>query len=232
MTPNHNSKIMVEYKIVRSGRKTMALYVRGCSVEVRAPYTVSDAEIHDFVVSKQQWLAKHLAIHSQREAQRSTFSLDYGSLICYRDQLYEIKARPGNMVSFSDAFYVPDGLNSEEIIYACVQLYRLLAKECIVPRTRGLARAMDLKIGAVRIGNAKRRWGSCSASGNINFSWRLIMAPDDVIDYVILHELAHTIELNHSHRFWAIIAEVMPDYEQRKLKLHKLSEKLANEDWP
>ena len=59
-------------------------------------------------------------------------------------------------------------------------------------------------------------WGSCSASGNLNFSTRLLFAPDDVMDYVIIHELAHLVELNHSDKFWSLVAAAMPDYEEKE----------------
>ena len=84
---------------------------------------------------------------------------------------------------------------------------------------------------AVKVNSAKTRWGSCSGRNSINFSWRLIMADDDVIDYVIVHELAHIKEHNHSDRFWAVVASVLPDYKMRQAKLKILQKKLASEDW-
>jgi hypothetical protein len=84
---------------------------------------------------------------------------------------------------------------------------------------------------AVKINSAKTRWGSCSNKKSLNFSWRLIMADDDVIDYVVVHELAHLREMNHSPRFWAVVEAVLPDYRERKLKLRALQAKLNREDW-
>jgi len=84
---------------------------------------------------------------------------------------------------------------------------------------------------AVKINGAKTRWGSCSAKKSLNFSWRLVMADDSVIDYVVVHELAHITEMNHSARFWAIVAGVLPDYKERQKQLKALQKRLNAEDW-
>lgn len=75
------------------------------------------------------------------------------------------------------------------------------------------------KIRAIRLKNNGSNWGSCSSSGNLNFSTRLLFAPPDVVDYVIIHELAHLIELNHSDRFWALVRRAMPNFEEKELWL-------------
>ena len=90
---------------------------------------------------------------------------------------------------------------------------------------------MSVTPSAVRINGAKTRWGSCSGKKSINFSWRLIMASDDVIDYVVVHELAHLLELNHSARFWAVVEKILPDCRERRKQLRELQKRLATEDW-
>ena len=93
------------------------------------------------------------------------------------------------------------------------------------------AKRMDVTPTAIKINGAKTRWGSCSAKKSLNFSWRLIMADDDVIDYVVVHELAHIAEMNHSARFWALVEGALPDYQSRKAKLKALQQRLSIEDW-
>jgi predicted metal-dependent hydrolase len=75
---------------------------------------------------------------------------------------------------------------------------------------------MGLTCRSVRITDAKERWGSCNAAGSLNFAWRLVMAPPPVIDYVIVHELAHLVEMNHSQRFWGLVGRILPDYAVRR----------------
>jgi predicted metal-dependent hydrolase len=84
-------------------------------------------------------------------------------------------------------------------------------------------RYFNRPIQSVRMKNNKSNWGSCSSSGNINLSVRLLFAPEDVQDYVIVHELAHLIEMNHTDRFWALVQEVMPDYKKKERWLKKNS---------
>ena len=80
---------------------------------------------------------------------------------------------------------------------------------------------MGLKYGRITITGAKTRFGSCSAKGNISFSFRLMKYPEAAIDYVVVHELAHLLELNHSQKFWNIVATVFPDYKERRKLLKK-----------
>ena len=85
-----------------------------------------------------------------------------------------------------------------------------------------LAQRFGLIYKSLKINNARTRWGSCGHKGNINFTWRLIMAPVEVVDYVIVHELAHLKEMNHSARFWYEVGRMMPDYKKHEhwLKLN------------
>ena len=99
--------------------------------------------------------------------------------------------------------------------------HRMLADQILRERTEYFARQMGVSFGRVTIRDPKTRWGSCSAKGNLNFSWRLILAPPEVLDYVVVHELAHRREMNHSERFWKQVELVLPDYLQRKAWLKK-----------
>ena len=97
-----------------------------------------------------------------------------------------------------------------------MELYRQSALDYLPSRVAKLAVLHGFRYGAVRIKNQKTRWGSCSAKGNLNFNLRLMMAPPAAIDYIILHELCHLRELNHSPRFWQQVQSVCPDYETWK----------------
>ena len=81
---------------------------------------------------------------------------------------------------------------------------------------------IGVEFGRVAVRDQRSRWGSCSAKGNLNFNWKLIMAPPEVLDYVVIHELCHRIEFNHSPRFWQLVRDQMPEYEDWKkwLKRH------------
>lgn len=90
--------------------------------------------------------------------------------------------------------------------------YIRLAREIFTRQVRYYADRMQVTYGRISIREQKTRWGSCSGAGNLNFNWRLIFAPPAVLDYVVVHELAHRKEMNHSAAFYAIVAQILPDY--------------------
>lgn len=94
--------------------------------------------------------------------------------------------------------------------------FRRLAKEKIRSRVAFFAERVGVDYGKITIKDTKSRWGSCSYQGNLNFCWRLILAPDEVLDYIVVHELCHRLEMNHSERFWAEVGRVLPEYEKSK----------------
>jgi len=223
---------MVSYKLIRTNRKTIALYVRDGYVEVRAPMRTPKGDIDRFVLSKEKWIDDNLAKSKERVALRESFALDYGDKVVYRGEEFPIAERQGDRVGFGDdGFYMPPGLSRERIKAACRQIYLMLAKRDLRNRTLAFSKKMYLVPSAIKINSAKTRWGSCSEKRSLNFSWRLIMADDEVIDYVVVHELAHIAEPNHSHRFWAIVEAVLPDYVERRARLKELQQRLSAEDW-
>ena len=222
----------MDYTLTRSKRKTIALYVRNGRVEVRAPLKMPKCDIDKFVASKEKWITDRLTKSRERLEQRETFTLNYDDTVLYRGKQYPIAAKTGNRVGFDDTvFYMPPDLTSEQIKSACVQIYRMLAKKDLTNKILDFAKQMSVMPVAVKINGATSRWGSCSGKKSINFSWRLIMADDDVIDYVVVHELAHLTEMNHSKKFWAIVEKILPDYKARQKQLKELQKKLSKENW-
>ena len=221
-----------KYTLTRSKRKSVAIYIRDGHVEVRAPLKMPKYEIDKFVASKEKWITDKLAKSSEQAQQRENFALAYGDTVTYRGKQYPITAKAGRRVGFDDeSFYMPPGLPQEQIKYACVQIYRLLAKRDLIKKVTEFSKRMSVMPIAVKINAARTRWGSCSGKKSINFSWRLIMAGDDVIDYVVVHELAHITEMNHSDKFWAVVGSVLPDYKERQKRLKEMQHRLSGEDW-
>lgn len=84
---------------------------------------------------------------------------------------------------------------------------------------------------AVKVGSANTRWGSCSGKNSLNFTWKLILASEAAVDYVVVHELCHILQHNHSARFWQEVGRVLPDYKEREKLLRQLQKRLVTEDW-
>ena len=101
-------------------------------------------------------------------------------------------------------------------------VYIRKAKETITKRVSYFARLMGVSYRNITIREQKTRWGSCSSKGNLNFNWKLVLMPEEVLDYVVVHELAHRKEMNHSERFWNHVEKVLPDYQARRKLLREL----------
>ena len=224
---------MISYTLVRSRRKTVAIYItKDATVEVRAPLKMTKADIKKFIASKEKWVEQSLERREQINAEKSGFTLDYEDMAMLCGKTYPIRARDGTRAEFDGkCFYMPPNLAPGEIKNAVVQIYKAAAKRIIKDKVSEYAKRMNVSPAAVKITSAKTRWGSCSGRNSINFSWRLIMAGEDVIDYVVVHELAHIREHNHSPRFWAAVESVLPDYKDRRNKLKLLQKQLAVQDW-
>ena len=93
-------------------------------------------------------------------------------------------------------------------------------------RTAFFAERMGIDYGRITVREQKTRWGSCSQKGNLNFNWKLVLMPQELLDYVVVHELAHRKEMNHSARFWAIVEQELPDYQKRRNELKKMGQLL------
>ena len=223
---------MIDYTLTRSKRKTLALYIRDGSVEVRAPLKMPMKSIEKFILSKEKWINDKINKTNEQALQREGFTLSYGDTVVYRGEEYPIIVKSGNSIGFDGTgFYIPPDYTPEEIKKACVRIYRMLSKRDLNEKVAEFSQMMSVSPSTVKINSARSRWGSCSAKKSINFSWRLIMADDDVIDYVVVHELAHLFELNHSDKFWSIVKHTLPDYKARQKRLRELQRRLNCEDW-
>ena len=224
---------MIPYKLIRSRRKTVAIHItKEAAVEVRAPLKMANADIDKFVSSKEKWLETHLTQREQINKEKNSFVLNYGDMTLLRGKMYYICARHGTNAGFDGGcFYLPPDLNPATIKQTIVQIYKNMAELIIKNKVSEYSKRINVTPASVRITNAATIWGSCSGKNSINFSWRLVMADDDVIDYVVAHELAHILEHNHSPRFWAAVEKIMPDYKVRQNKLKLLQKQLAVQDW-
>jgi predicted metal-dependent hydrolase len=146
-------------------------------------------------------------------------NVDYGGSLLYRGQEIKIEKTDGSPTFSNGVFYIPcgdDGLIDRQAIIA---LYKKLAATILTRKAVEFSRVMGVAFTAIRITGAKTRWGSCNSERSISFSWRLVMASDELIDYVVVHELSHIIELNHSAQFWDVVGQYIPDFKKRRERL-------------
>ena len=224
----------MKYTLKRSKRKTVAVHICNGFVEVRAPLKIPVSFIDDFVKSKEAWINKHLSQSIEQVNKRSSFSLNYGDEIPVTGLRLTITGR-NVFYSYPDEvemkLFIPPDLSPEQIKASCIEFYQSMAAGHIIYRTEELAKQMSVVPRSVKINNAKKRWGSCGSDKRINFSWRLVMVDEDLIDYVIVHELAHLTELNHSKKFWAVVERYIPDYKRCRKQLREFQIKQLDENW-
>ena len=203
-------------KIIRSKRRTIALEVtRDASLIVRAPYRTSFDFIEKVVFKKRFWIKEKQEIVRDRCKKVIPKEFVSGEVFLYLGNMYKLEFIDDMdmPIVFDNNFKI--ALKNYDIAKEIlIAWYKAQAYQKISERVNWHSSLSGLRYNKIRISDAQKRWGSCSAKGNLNFSWRLIMAPLRVIDYVVVHELAHLEEKNHSKRFWNKIKIMLPDYEQ------------------
>lgn len=227
----------LEISVVRSARrKSLSIEVGHQGVKARAPITMRHSTVVSFVETKESWIRKHLA---NIPAQEPELVLESGASIELRGTPYRLEVVQGSTKPVQISPYsaeaeclgtitVPikrptktsDSDSAERSTSnKLVRWFKSQANDRLTQRTAHFASKMDIpnnKSLTIKVRDYKRRWGSCDHRGALSFNWRIIQAPDDILDYVVVHELAHCHEFNHSKRFWAIVAEQMPDWKQRQ----------------
>lgn len=176
-------------KIIRSNRKTLAIQINpDLSVTVRAPMYAPQSDIERILREKEGWIQKHIEKIREQEANKK-----------------EIQGE-----SVKSEYLTSEYLTNEEIKKLADKALQHIPK-----RVSYFAKQIDVTYGKITIRNQKTRWGSCSSKGNLNFNCLLMLTLSEVIDYVVVHELCHRKEMNHSVAFWAEVEKVLPDYKEQ-----------------
>lgn len=209
-------------RLIRSKRKTIALIIRSDgSLEVRAPLHLPKKDILEWVASKSGWIEKHRQQVLQAQAEKARIPdrpLQNGDLVYVMGKTYPlwvIKTQTETLRLEATRLVMSSDLLPNA--HAVLQQYltNLLASVLALRFSRFID-PIGKKPAMVRISKARTRWGSCSSNGNIALNWRLAMAPPEILDYIIVHELVHLKHPNHSRAFWAEVGRILPDYKARK----------------
>jgi predicted metal-dependent hydrolase len=204
-------------KIIRSRRRTIALEVTPDAILiVRAPHRVSKTTIEEMIQQKSAWILRKLDEMKQRPASPS-YEYAEGEMFLFLGRAYPLRiVENGNMkIERSDRLYVSSELKPD-IRNRIKRWYIEEARKEIPARCMWFSMKTGHVPASIRISDARQRWGSCTHKGGLNFSWRLIQAPPDIVDYVVVHELVHISQPDHSRKFWKKVEEILPDYDRRR----------------
>lgn len=201
--------------LIHSRRKTISLAIQpDGTLTVRAPLRMSEIYIREFVQNHAKWIRKHQAQAIASPPTPVKHYLD-GELFLYLGKEYPLTiveprkpALAFNGYQFNLAFY--NLLKARQVF---VLWYKAQARTVISERVAFHAKLNKFTYQKIHISSARTRWGSCSANGTLSFTWRLVMAPLEILDYVVVHELVHTQIKNHSRKFWQGLAEILPEYK-------------------
>ena len=199
-------------KIVRSKRKTIAFVIeQDGRLTIRAPLRFSRAKIEQLVVENADWIRARQDWTRQHSAASHRF--EEGEHFYYLGKTFPLKysVHQQQPLLLNDCFQL-NQQRKTDVKKVFVAWYRDQARQVIGERAAILADLYHLFYKEIHITSARTRWGSCSRRGSLNFSWRLVMAPPEIIDYVITHELAHLKIPNHSPDFWKYIEQLSPNY--------------------
>lgn len=209
----------LEYTLIQSQRRDVLLQaLPGAGIRVYAPKQMRLRDIDALVRERAGQLRQMLSeAEARREAERLAHPLAEGREIMVEGRMRALRLRrgakrSGELEANAYVLTLPEP-DSEEAVRAALRAeLSARALERIRQRLDVYVPSVGRTPGRVTIREQKSRWGSCSQKGNLNFNWKLIMAPQEVLDYVVIHELCHLHEFNHSPRFWALVEGQMPDY--------------------
>ncbi len=213
-------------EVIRSRRKTIAIIVKNDGrVVVRAPLFATQAQIEGFVRQKSGWIKEKQAEVHRLNAERPpepVISYTEGQPFLYLGKSYPLKLvdRQQAQLRLDGSFLLARSAqwNAAKVF---ADWYRQRAGEVIGQRVTLYAARHGLTFAQIRLKDMRTRWGSCSSKGNLNFNYRLVMAPIEVVDYVVVHELAHLVQRNHSKTFWSVVEGMQPDYRTWRLWLRR-----------
>jgi predicted metal-dependent hydrolase len=211
----------IQYTLQRSRRKTASVYVeRDGRVSVLVPEKLTDAQVEQLIESKRRWIYRHVAEWRDLNATRVQREFVNGEGFLYLGRTYRLKlvAEQDVPLMLKDGYFClrasRDSVRAGQEAFK--EFYRQKGAQRIPQRVTHYQTRMGVRPKSVRVMELKHRWASCSPGGALNFHWKCMMAPPTVIDYVVVHELAHLRHANHTRAFWNLVDKLLPDYQDRK----------------
>ncbi len=203
--------------IERSNRRTLLLTVlKNGAVVVKAPISMKEETINRFVAEKQEWIKSKLFMH-QKTVSKFEDVIKYKRFLLYGNK-YTIVLDSVKRIETNEKFQIimPSKIEPEKILKTLKAWYKKVAKQVLSERLAFVENKIKLKSNSFRIGDSKGRWGSCNSRGAICLNFRVLMLPPALIDYVIVHELCHLVEMNHSKNFWKLVSSFLPNVDKLK----------------
>lgn len=207
-------------KIEFKNRKTIAVSITPMGeVVVKAPIGCPMSFIDKFLIEKQAWIETKLKKTNTRNEK-------FAEIIEYKKLLFMGKSYFGyssgavkKITIIEDKILIPVSVSQDKVHNKITRWYHKMADQLLIARTKEISNMLKIVPTNIKCTGSRGRWGACNSNGELFLNWRCIMLPAHLIDYVIVHELAHLIELNHSPRFWAEVEKVLPNYKSLRKQI-------------
>ena len=207
-------------EIIRTSRRKSAdIRVEDGAVSVVVPTSTPTERIDQLLAAKRRWIKEKIALHRE-QAPPATRRFVSGEAFSYLGRNYRLKVETGNfapvkLLNGRLVVTVPEGSQQPHMVRnALVRWYKRQAEQKLTEKVARFAPMVGVEPAGVGIRSFKSRWGSCTSRGKLEFNWRIMLAPNRMVDYVVIHELCHLIRHDHSPEFWREVARLMPEYEQ------------------
>ena len=218
----------IPYYLSRARRRSIGMLINHEGLAVRAPHWVALREIEAALAARGAWIVETLAVWRDRGFESLPAQWRTGASIMYLGRSLTLKLFPSRKPSIEadllDLAVLHPRADDEAVIDAFVRGWlREEALALLTQRVLHFAAQVAQKPPRVALSNARTQWGSCNHKGHIRLNWRLVQLPPHLSDYVVAHEVAHLVELNHSPRFWNIVASLLPGHAQAKRELDAMT---------
>jgi len=224
-TPRHiqlGSRV-VDYRLVRARRRTLGMTIDQRGLRVGASPRTPLHEIERFLRLNAEWVLKKLDEWHAHAGVRHLFVRDGISIPVLGEACAVRVETGGNRFRWSDGLLILEAKPDADLCHVAKRALRSRALEVFSRQAAAHAARMQLPLPRLALSAAHTRWGSCSEATGIRLSWRLIHAAPRLIDYVVVHELAHLVEMNHSRRFWQVVERFFPDHRAAREDLKKFA---------
>ena len=210
-------ELLIPTKIIKSKRKSISLIIKNNGdFIVRAPLKSTESDIFKFIAMKSKWIILKRIEQQSNSFQPITF--EKPEKISLLGKIYDIVLTNTSRVKLlENRIEVPQSNPKEKLI----KFLKNYTRKYVTERALLISNLFNLEFSRITISSAKTCWGSCSQNNTLHFTYKLIMCPEDVIDYIVLHELCHTKIKNHSQKFWNLVETCNPNYKTQERWLKK-----------
>jgi len=205
-------------KVIKSNRKTFCIEIDDYGkIILRIPKNSSDLEIEKFLNKHKKWIYKKLKVIEKREIELYPKKFIEGEMFLFLGNFYKLKIvknQKGKIMLNNNEMNISDKYKTD-IRKVIIEFYKKKAFEIISDRVNFYSKKYGYDYNKIKLTSANKRFGSCTNKGNLNFTFRLIMVPIEVIDYVVVHELVHLVDKTHKKSFYEKVEKILPDYKKR-----------------